>query len=152
LAYWNAVGDREYVLTAMQELGHRWCCYLRFDAGAGTRPDLLGRALNHWSYFLDSGGSPMEGNRWRDNGDGTFTTTTDGAGVVYDDFTLYTMGLMAPADVRPMMLLEAPQTAGLTDLDGDPLAARSPPQRSTTPITLRATPRMITLADVQRAE
>lgn len=151
LAYWGSVPEQEFTLTALQEIGHRWCCYLRFDAGTGTRADLLGRAQNHWSYFLDSGGSPMEGNSWRDNGDGSFTTTTDAAGTGYDDLALYTMGLLPPGEVPPLRLLEGPQVAGLRDLDGLPLSASSPPQRGT-PLTVRATPRMVNLADVVRAE
>ena len=36
--------------------------------------DLLGRSEGHWSFFLQSYGSVMEGNFWIDNGNGTFTT------------------------------------------------------------------------------
>src|SRR3990172_632863 len=35
--------------------------------------DLLGRSGSHWSFFLHTEGSVMEGNKWRDEGNGTFT-------------------------------------------------------------------------------
>lgn len=58
-----------------QEAGHRWGSFVQFIDDDGRRSnDLLGRALAHWSFLLDSDASVLEGNDIRDNGDGTFTT------------------------------------------------------------------------------
>ena len=45
---------------------------VHYDDGGIELNDMLGRQFSHWSYFMHTGGSVLEGNRWRDNGDGTF--------------------------------------------------------------------------------
>jgi uncharacterized protein (TIGR03437 family) len=91
-----------------QESGHRFLTYIRwrdpeteFDSTA-----LLGRDLQHWSYYFNSDASVMEGNRIRDNGNGTFTTI--GAVQHYNDFDQYIMGLRTPEEVSPSFLVKQP--------------------------------------------
>ena len=70
--------------TLGQELGHRWGSFARFKEGTtstspcstdatGCNSALLGRSYQHWSYYFDTGGSPMEGNDWADNSSTSFT-------------------------------------------------------------------------------
>ncbi len=50
------------------EVGHRWLSRLRFGKDGLPQGALLGRGAVHWSFFLDTDASVMEGNRIRDNG------------------------------------------------------------------------------------
>jgi hypothetical protein len=56
------------------ESAHRFIAYTYFDSSGVESPALLGRDNQHWGFFFNTLASEMEGNRWRDNGDGTFTT------------------------------------------------------------------------------
>lgn len=113
-----------------QEAGHRWGT--QFESGPGVGDgylnQLLGRDDAHWSYFVNTGGSPMEGNRWRDNGNGSFTTTTDVRAFNYSDVDLYLMGLLPPAQVQPWFMITNPNLAGKRDIYNQALNAASPPQ------------------------
>lgn len=113
-----------------QEVGHRWGSFVTVGGGAnGSGPDvLLGRDEGHWSYFAHTSGSPMEGNDWRDNGNGSFTTVTDVDNYLYSDLDLYLMGMLAPEDVAPWFVIVDPDVGGQRDLFGQPLNAASPPQ------------------------
>jgi hypothetical protein len=56
------------------ETGHRFAAYTMFLDADTASTALLGRDDQHWGFFFNSLASEMEGNQWRDNGDGTFTT------------------------------------------------------------------------------
>ncbi|MCC7384956.1 MAG: hypothetical protein IT384_24135 [Deltaproteobacteria bacterium] len=131
-----------------QEAGHRWG--VQFDTGPGVGDGrlnvLLGRDQAHWSYFLDTGGSPMEGNSWRDNGNGTFTTRTSVLNYDYCDADLYLMGLIPPDQVRSMFVIESPQVGGQRDIYNQPLGASSPPQIFD-PLTISGTRTDFTIDD-----
>ncbi|MEZ4410956.1 MAG: hypothetical protein R3A52_31430 [Polyangiales bacterium] len=78
-----------------------------------ARDSLLGRGNTnaagmvvnraHWSYFLNSGGSPMEGNAWTELMPGVFQTQRPT--FQFSDFDLYVMGLIPPSAVRPTYLI-----------------------------------------------
>ena len=89
-----------------QEAGHRFLTYARWDDPEGSEPSttLLGRDLQHWSFFFNTDASVLEGNRIRDNGDGTFTTT--GAVERYSDLDQYLMGLLPPEEVTGSFLVK----------------------------------------------
>ncbi|MDP2314751.1 MAG: hypothetical protein Q8P41_17740 [Pseudomonadota bacterium] len=137
-----------------QEFMHRWGSFVNIERD-GLEPDaLLGRDTAHWSYYLSTPNSPMEGNTWLDNGDGTWTTQNDGAST-YSDLDLYLMGFVGPEEVGPQTLL-------LVD-EADAVAAGVESGSSSTPsylarysggsnITLPATPLPFTLDDVIAAE
>ncbi len=75
-----------------QEAMHQFGAFARTNVG-----DVLGRGEAHWSFFYDTNASVMEGNRWTDNGDGTFTTAQS-----FDNFAeidLYLWGVMPASDV-----------------------------------------------------
>ncbi len=79
--------------------------------------DILGRGNTHWSFFLETYGSVMEGNSWRDNGDGTFTTIESVTG--YSQLDLYLYGLIDVPDVTdPMHVILFP-TPSLGETGGD---------------------------------
>lgn len=113
-----------------QEAGHRWGAFVTAGAGGnGAGPDVLrGRDDSHWSYFLHTGGSPMEGNSWRDNGNGTFTTQTGFDNYLFSDLDLYLMGLMPPEEVQPFFVIDNPSVSGERDLYRQQLNPSSPPQ------------------------
>jgi hypothetical protein len=165
-------GDNNSGLSLMaHEFGHRFSAFARFDADAGplVAPSnrLLGRALAHWCYFLDSEAayptsaqpnmSSLEGNEWRMNAQGG-TWTTAGVTDGYSPLDLYLMGMMAPEEVPPMTLLTG--SGGLNSLPTLPGGAPAgvgcpsspvsvPPQ---VPVTVEATPRAVTMADILAVE
>lgn len=95
----------ETISTLNHELMHRFGSYVRFKNPDGSLNDaLLGRDAAHWSYLLDTQGSVMYGNGWRDNGDGTFTSTAQPGG--YSPLDLYLMGMIPKEQVPPMLLIQ----------------------------------------------
>lgn len=124
-------GARAQALSVFnQEAGHRWGSFVRAGSnGSGAGTDvLLGRDDSHWSYFMHTGGSPMEGNSWRDNGNGTFTTQTGFENWRYSDLDLYLMGLMPPEEVEPWFVIDAPVVGNQRDLFNQALTKASTPQ------------------------
>lgn len=84
-----------------QEIGHQWGAFMRFENELGNPTRVwLGRDDDHWSYWLNSGGSPLEGNHWVDDGDGNFHIEHVPY-TKFSDLDLYTMGLLPPAEVEP---------------------------------------------------
>jgi hypothetical protein len=87
------------------ELGHRWLAYVRFDAEHDIKDDLLGRDASHWSFLADSRtnaegsfSSVMEGNAWRDRGNGVFTSIQSSANY-FSPLDQYLMGLRGAEEV-----------------------------------------------------
>ncbi|MFZ5477625.1 MAG: hypothetical protein ACOZNI_12685 [Myxococcota bacterium] len=143
--YWSGESDTYTSAVFGQELGHRWGSYVHYDRGDGERDDLLGRDDAHWSYWLETSNSPMEGNAWSDNADGTFTLDA-GEEVAYSDLDLYLMGLVGPEEVAPFFLVDDPD--GL-----DRNAASSPEYYATgRQQTARGSRVDVTIDDVVRAE
>ena len=99
------IGANHALSIMGQEQGHRW---LAFTGHPGPNPFLLlGRDDAHWSFFLNiestvsslaaPRSSSAEGNVWRDNGDGSFTSIN-----LIDGYSLldqYLMGLRPAGDV-----------------------------------------------------
>ena len=89
------------------EVGHRWLARLRFRDGNGAASSaLLGRGGVHWSFFLDTQASVLEGNKVRDVGGGRFETVDFARG--YSPLDQYVMGLRAPEDVPAFFYVESP--------------------------------------------
>ncbi|MGH9855265.1 MAG: hypothetical protein ACREBD_35980, partial [Blastocatellia bacterium] len=119
-----------HALSVMgQEQGHRWLSYVGFP---GDSTLVLGRDDAHWSFFLNiesttsslaaPRSSSMEGNVWRDNGNGTFTSINliDG----YSRLDQYLMGLRPATDV--------PDTFVITNPSGTTATRGSNPRPNTT--------------------
>jgi len=87
-----------------QEAGHRWLAFVGFRDASGNRSlELLGRQQAHWSFYMDSDASVMEGNDIRDDGNGSFTTVA--ATERYSLLDQYVMGLIPPEDVPPFFFV-----------------------------------------------
>src|SRR6267143_1466973 len=98
-----------------QESGHQWLAFVRFDDRGVCSDQLLGRDLAHWSFFHDTDASDMEGNKWQDNGNGTFTTIE--ATERYSALDQYIMGLRPSTDVPNFFFVRNPSSASCAILD-----------------------------------
>ena len=87
------------------EVAHRWLAHFRFkDASGASSGALLGRGNVHWSFFLDTDASVLEGNRIADLGGGRFETVDFTRG--YSPLDLYAMGLRGAEEVPPFFYVE----------------------------------------------
>jgi hypothetical protein len=103
----RVLGENSTVSLIGQEVGHRWLAFLRFRNHDGVESDdLLGRDEAHWSFFMDSDASVMEGNDIEDLGGGRFRTA--GAVSRYSLLDQYAMGLVGESQVRPFFYVESP--------------------------------------------
>ena len=99
----------EVMRVLAHELLHRWAAHVHFMDGTGQRnASLLGRDDAHWSFLLDTGGSVEYGNRWVDNGNGTFTSKPDRQ--FYSPLDLYLMGMLKKEEVPPFFYIESAGT------------------------------------------
>jgi len=117
------------------EVGHRWLARAFFRDGERSSDEMLGRQGSHWSFFLDTDGSHDEGNDITDNGDGSFRTV--GAGLRYSPLDQYLMGIRAPEDVPPFLLVRNPSGT-----------ATSPSRGPESGVSFRGTRRDITIGEV----
>jgi hypothetical protein len=119
--------DRSVLSVLGQEFGHRWCCYVQFQKpqDGGPRADLLDGSYAHWSDFLDSDASVMEGRDWKQigslrHGVGDFKVV--GKWKRYSPLDLYLMGLLAPDDVPPFFYItDVKLTLPLQKVQGTPV-------------------------------
>ena len=101
------LGENNTLSVLGQEVGHRWLAYFNFIDHTGQQSEeLLGRDLAHWSFFMDSDASVMEGNDIEDLGGGSFRTA--GAVRRYSRLDQYAMGLLPPAEVPPFFYVQSP--------------------------------------------
>jgi hypothetical protein len=111
------LGEDSTLSVLAHEVGHRFLAHARYvDAGA-TLGDLLGRQDAHWSFFMHSSGSHLEGNDIEDLGAGRFRTRA--ASQRYGPLDQYLMGLRPPEEVPPFFVVRNP-----TEIAVDP--ARDP--------------------------
>jgi hypothetical protein len=100
-------GNNDSTLTLMgQEAGHQWLAFLMFDNASVSSDLLLGRDFSHWSFFLDSNASDMEGNNWGDNANGTFTSNE--LTIRYSPLDQYAMGLRSAGEVPVFFFIKDP--------------------------------------------
>jgi len=119
------------------EVGHRWLARAFFRDGDRTSDELLGRQGSHWSFFVDSDGSHDEGNDIVDSG-GSFRTV--GAGLRYSPLDQYLMGIRAPEEVPPFLLVRNPSGTGA-----------SPARAPESGVTFTGTRRDVTMGEVVAA-
>jgi hypothetical protein len=145
----NADEMVEYLF--LLELSHLWGPAMRVPARAGADADAFIGFRFHWSFWMDAGGSPAGGNAWKDNADGTFTTTPQRPGTLtFSMLDLYLMGLASAEEVPPFGLLT---DVTVTSSSKDPMtkAAVGPmtfPWFGETPVTVEATRVTYTIDDV----
>jgi len=101
------LGENNTVSVLGQEVGHRWLAFLEFRNHTGQRSEaLLGRDQAHWSFFMDSDASVMEGNDIEDLGGGSFRTV--GAVRRYSLLDQYAMGLVPESQVPTFFYVDDP--------------------------------------------
>ncbi len=101
-------GENNSLSLMGQESGHRWLAFMTFlDVNRQVSDVWLGRDKAHWSFFMNSDASVMEGNQIQDLGGGAFKTTA--AVQRYSKFDQYAMGLLAPTDVPPTFYVDSPK-------------------------------------------
>jgi hypothetical protein len=102
-------GESSALGILAHETGHRWLARLQFrNADRVMSDQLLGRQRAHWSFFMDSDGSVMEGNEIDDEGGGAFRTTASTE--KYSRLDLYAMGLVSEAEVPRWFYVDAPMS------------------------------------------
>jgi len=143
----GGVSDNYISLVFGQELGHAWLAFVYFDQGQGPDPSMLGRSNAHWSFYMSTGGSPVQGHDWTDNGDGTFTAVQP-AIYEYSDLDLYLMGLVPPEDVEPWFVLENVSNCVDSAAKDGSCAPEDAFQFQADSYTVNATRRDITVDDV----
>ncbi len=156
-------------LICTQEFGHRFGATFRAnvtaspdagvadagaaDGGAALAADsYLGRGnqlpsgmvvnRSHWSYFFNSGGSPMEGNVWTESPAGTFRTSMPS--FRFSPMDLYAMGLIPASEVPPTFLIADPTTSANVTRD-------SPPEYNGRSVIVRGRRVDVTINDLVRA-
>ena len=102
------------------EFGHEWLAYCFVQAPGAAPTALLGRALQHWSFFFDADGSVMEGPDWVRQGPDTFSSLPPIAR--YGPLDQYLMGLRGPDEVDSLVVIS--DTA--TFYPPDPLGPKVP--------------------------
>jgi hypothetical protein len=114
------LGENNTVSVLGQEVGHRWLAFMDFRNHTGERSQaLLGRDQAHWSFFMDTDASVMEGNDIEDLGGGSFRTV--GAVRRYSLLDQYAMGLVAESQVPPFFYVDNPvNVAGSRDASSAP--------------------------------
>jgi hypothetical protein len=105
------LGANSTLSVLAHEVGHRWLADALFRSGGDASHDLLGRDDVHWSFFMDSEGSFLEGNQIQDLGGGRFRTVA--AAARYSPLDQYLMGLRAADDVP--VFFYVPDPGGTTD-------------------------------------
>jgi hypothetical protein len=148
--YWQE-HPAEFQKDFNHEISHRWGARLHASIAGADSTTLLGRDLQHWSYFLRNGGSPLEGNIWTEVGAGHYRADTPLGPGVFSDLDLYTMGVMPPSEVGKQEILLPLADSGATDCLGFTLTAASPPQ-SCGAYETDATPLTVGIDDVIAAE
>ncbi len=103
------IGDLNHSVLSLigEEWGHRFLAYVYYRFNKGFSGSLLGRDYDHWSYFLNSEASFMEGNEWRDEGNLRFTALDESRR--YSRLDQYLMGLRPAGEVGPITLITQAQ-------------------------------------------
>jgi len=134
----DAAGDVADVPTGPQPLAR--------DAllGRGNQ-NSAGMVVNraHWSYFFNTGGSPMEGNAWTEFSPGMFRT--ERPTFRFSPLDLYVMGLIPASQVPPTYLIAEPSNLPRG------VSRDSPPEYYNRQVTIRGRRVDVTIEDIQRA-
>ena len=132
------LGENSTLSVLGQEVGHRWLAFFNFRNHLGEVSDqLLGRGAAHWSFFLDSDASVMEGNDIEALGMGMFQTVA-----AVERFSLldqYAMGLVPASAVPTFFYVESPVNVSPAS------AAESGPRVN---VTFSGTRRDVNMSDI----
>jgi len=104
------LGEDSALSVLAHEVGHRWLATALFRDGSTTSRELLGRDQVHWSFFMDTDGSFLEGNDIAPLGDGSFRTV--GASLRYGALDQYLMGMRDATEVPAFFFVRSPRGTG----------------------------------------
>ncbi len=124
------------------------------DARADLPPPLLptallGRQTAHWSWFVHSGGSPLEGNNWVERSPGVFNAIAPT--FKFHPIDLYLMGVLAPEETAPLFLIAEPDLRGLREFEGGPITPATPPEPGDRAVEIRGRRVDVGVQDIIRA-
>jgi hypothetical protein len=135
------LGENNAVSLMGQESGHRWLAFLKFrDRNGQVSDELLGRDQAHWSFFMDSDASVMEGNDIEDLGGGSFRTVATVQR--YSLLDQYAMGYVTESQVPDFFYVESPANV---------VPSRSREDAPRTGVTFNGTKRTVLIQDVVAA-
>ncbi len=101
------LGEDNTLSVLAHETGHRWLAYFNFiDHDRQQSDALLGRQRAHWSFFMDTDASVMEGNDIEDLQGGSFRTVA--AAQRYSRLDQYAMGLVPASEVPAFFYVQNP--------------------------------------------
>jgi hypothetical protein len=123
------------------EIGHRWLARALVRRSGIATDALLGRQSSHWSFFLDTDASFLEGNDIVQESESRFRTVETVAR--YSRLDLYLMGLADASEVEPFFLV-----TGASPPSGEPVDAESTPR---TGVVIDGSRVDVTIDDVIRA-
>lgn len=143
LGEYGKAGDSRFALSSFtptgpevlgQESMHMVGAFITLPTSIG---DILGRGEAHWSFFMETGASVMEGNAWQQVDTDTFITVESFRH--FSELDEYLWGFRPVSDVtEPMFLITRPRnTGGRTD--------SSPPEVG---VTISGTRTDFTIQDV----
>jgi hypothetical protein len=147
--YWRE-RPNEFATAFLHEVGHRWGARVHAEIDGDDSQELLGRQLKHWSYFVETAGSPLEGNRFRELSEGHYEASTPLGTSAFSPLDLYLMGVLPAHEVEPFGLLRA-DISELYDCKDLLLNAASPPQFCM-PLELEGERIEITIDDILAVE
>jgi hypothetical protein len=140
----SGAGGRPSTLGLLaHEFGHRWLASVGFETDGRRSDALLGRQQAHWSFFLDSDASFLEGNDIAEESEGRFRTVETVSR--YSRLDLYLMGLAPESEVAPFFFVDDATGIGSTG----PINNESAPQSG---VSLAGTKRQVLLDDIVRTE
>lgn len=87
-----------------QETLHQYGAFVAYVHQGERHTDLVGRARAHWSFFLHSGGSDLEGNRWEAEPGGSWYRSGEPGGR-FNQLDQYLMGLRSASEVEEAFFL-----------------------------------------------
>ena len=85
------------------EFAHQWLSFVQVQGPSGPSNALLGRSLQHWSFFFDDQGSVMDGSDWLQVAPDSFVALTPI--VRYGPLDQYLMGVRSAAEVGSLQVL-----------------------------------------------
>ncbi len=121
------------------EVGHRWLSYISVLIDGRRDDRILGRDKTHWSFFLDSDGSYLEGNELFKRGANNFVTSKPFQ--AYSTLDLYLMGFLKPEEVSQTFLVEDARRFS----PDFPFSAESSPEPT---VNFQGSARTITIEDI----
>lgn len=141
-------GPRSNLGILAHETGHRWAATLYFrDPTTGDESKALLEDSYHWNFYLNTGYSPIGGNRWEPMGDSLYSAAPVDE-VMFSQLDLYCMGLIGADEVEPLELLINTQSRNdLVSSDASKVYSRT-----TQPIAVEADIKEITIEQIIEVE